>query len=123
MELRLGRQRLSFPTRVCFSLGMTHVHRPGRRQRDGRKHGPTKPSFTARNPEFRMLNSAFTDPIPSRFAPQRTLLISAGAEEFEIVGIRYLVLVDGECWNTYLVRVELVVPSEVAGVSRNAESC
>src|SRR5262245_42718486 len=123
MELRLGRQRLSFPARIRFSLGMTNVHGPSRRQRNIRKHGAAEPCFASRHPELRMLNSVFNNPLPSGFTPQRTLLISTSADEVEIVGIRYLVHIDRECRNMYMVRGELVVPAKAARVSGKAESC
>src|SRR5262245_57173787 len=68
-----------------------------------------------------MLNPVLSDPFPARFAPQRTLLITTGNDEFEILGTRYLVHIDRECGNIYFVRVEFVVPSKAPAASGNAQ--
>src|SRR5262245_6844642 len=112
MLLLFGGKQLPLPARVRRSLGMTHVYRRRNWKRNLSKHGAIEPLLPARNPKFGMPDVGVLNPIPAFIRPERTMLVSALAHEFQKLAICHVEYVHREFRHEYRMRIEFIVPTE-----------
>src|SRR5437667_12887680 len=62
-----------------------------------------------------MPRTGYLDPLPSVIAPERTLLISAGSDEFDKSPVCDVEGVDRKFWDEGLMCIKFVIPSERKG--------
>ena len=107
--------RFAGPPSVGGGLGVAHVNRPGKRQRDLLEHRsqmPVRsPAAVSKKQDAKYRCAVFHS--QSAAVQKTSILISAGAHEFEKLAVGHLVAIDGERGNAHRVSLVFVVPAEV----------
>src|SRR5258708_4410742 len=112
MPLRFGRQTLPFPASIGTSLGVTHINRPIKRQRNLVEHGAKKPLLAHSLPKTWRNDILFCLPCQVRFRPEIRIVIAARQHELQEFSVCHFVTIHCESRHGYRMSFELVIPSE-----------
>src|SRR5579883_1205452 len=114
MILGLSGYRAMFPTGICGRFGMADVNGPIRRQRNLFEHRAIEPDVITINPELRMADAGFLEPIPGFGSPEAAVAVAAGRNEAEEFLIRDVKGIDREFRHEYRLGLEFIIPTERA---------
>src|SRR5882757_8122986 len=100
------------PVGVGGRFGMADVNRPIEREANFLEHRARHPHIAIANPEDGMLDAGRFFPGPAAIGPKRAMLIAAGLDEAQKIGVGDVVALDGKSRNADDALAALVVPAK-----------